>query len=117
MLLAGLFQRLPIVAGLNLAVALGTVLVFAGQQPASLLAQLVPAHAADAGAAAVGLAGLPAAPPGRGDRSPVWARRFTLGAAATGAAWGLAGVLFYAPDRGPRRSSCRSSWPAWSAAR
>ena len=95
-LLAGLFQRLPIVAGLNLAVALGTVLVFAGRQPPIVLGiwfllmllslalrlhdwrefQRAPADSITA---------------------PVWARRFTLGAAATGAGWGLAGVLFYAP--------------------
>jgi diguanylate cyclase (GGDEF)-like protein/PAS domain S-box-containing protein len=30
--------------------------------------------------------------------APVWARRFTVGAAATGAVWGLAGLLLYSPQ-------------------
>ncbi|MGH6943848.1 MAG: hypothetical protein ACREH6_06485, partial [Geminicoccaceae bacterium] len=37
-LVAGLFERLPVALGLNLAVALGTVLVFLGQKPPLVLA-------------------------------------------------------------------------------
>ena len=95
-LLYGLFQRLPIVVGLNVAVALGTVLVFAGQHSNGDARRLVPVHAAHPGAAPLDLAG--AAARRHGAASPEWARHFTLGAAATGLAWGLAGVIFYAPD-------------------
>ena len=96
-LIAGLFERLPIVSALNLAVAAGMLLVFAGRQPplvlgAWLLLMLLTLalrlhfwrrfqHRSDDASA-----------------TPTWARRFTLGAAATGAAWGLAAVLFYAPQ-------------------
>ena len=96
-LLASLFQRLPIVAGLNGAVALGTAMVFAGRRPTiavaawllfmlTILALRLWAWHAQRHA------------PMDPAKAPAWARQFTLGAAATGFAWGLAGVLFYAPD-------------------
>ncbi len=101
MLLAGLFARLPIVAGLNLAVALGTVLVFAGQQSSLLLGSWLLLMVLTLGLRLWTWRSFRRRP-GAAATVPVWARRFTLGAAATGAAWGLAGVLLYAPR----------SWPA-----
>jgi diguanylate cyclase (GGDEF)-like protein len=97
LLLSGLFQRLPIVILLNLAVALGTVLVFAGRRPLAVIASwflfmlatlALRLWAWQARRRATAAAAL----------LPVRARQFTLGAAATGLAWGLAGVLFYSPD-------------------
>ena len=96
-LLYGLFQRLPIVLALNLAAALGTVLVFAGRRPTTVLAAwflfMLLTLALRLWIWRAQRRAAPAAAP-----APAWAYRFTFGAAATGLAWGLAGVIFYAPD-------------------
>ena len=97
MLLTGLFQRLPLVAGLNLAVASGTVLVFAGRQPWVVLALWLLVMVLSLAVRLHDWREFRRAPV-EAVTLPVWARRFTFGAAATGAAWGLAGALFYAPD-------------------
>ncbi len=95
-LLASLFQRLPLVVALNLAVALGTLVAFAGHQSAALLAAWLLFMVLTLGlrmwawAAQRRAAADPA-------MTPVWARHFTFGAALTGLAWGLAGALFYVP--------------------
>jgi diguanylate cyclase (GGDEF)-like protein/PAS domain S-box-containing protein len=97
MLLAGLFDRLPIVAGLNLAVALGTMIVFAGRRPWLILGSWFLLMVLTLG---LRLQSWRTFRRTAADRSsaPAWARRFTLGAAATGLAWGLAGVLLYTPQ-------------------
>jgi diguanylate cyclase (GGDEF)-like protein/PAS domain S-box-containing protein len=96
-LLAGLFQRLPIVAGLNLAVALGTVIVFAGRQSALVLGIWLGLMTVTLALRLLSWRAFRRAP-ANAARAPAWARRFTLGAAATGAVWGLAGVLLYTPQ-------------------
>ncbi len=101
LLLAGLFERLPIVAGLNLAVALGTVIVFAGHRSWLILGAWFLLMVLTLGFRLHSWRAFRRAP-ADAVRAPAWARRFTLGAAATGAAWGLAGVLLYTPQ----------SWPA-----
>jgi diguanylate cyclase (GGDEF)-like protein len=97
LLLTGLYQRLPIVVGLNLAVALGTVVVFAGYQPPLVLGTWLGLMIL---ALALRLLSWWAFRRAPADAATVstWARRFTLGAAATGLAWGLAGVLLYTPE-------------------
>lgn len=97
LLLSGLFERLPIVALLNLAVAVGTVIVFVGRSPVTVLAAWLLFMLATLALR------LRAWQMRRRDATelamtPMWARQFTIGAAATGLAWGLAGVLFYDPD-------------------
>jgi diguanylate cyclase (GGDEF)-like protein len=96
MLLAGLFQRLPIVAALNLAVALGTILVFAGRQPTIVLATWLLLMLLTLALRLHGWRQFRRAP-AEALAAPAWTRRFTIGAAATGLAWGLGAVLFYAP--------------------
>ncbi|HSA81339.1 MAG TPA: EAL domain-containing protein [Geminicoccaceae bacterium] len=81
---------------LNLAVALGTVLVFAGRQPPVVLGIWFLIMLLTLALRLHGWRQFRRAPP-ESIPAPAWARRFTLGAAATGAGWGLAGVLFYAP--------------------
>ncbi len=100
MLLAGLFQRLPIVAALNLAVALGTVVVFAGRRSALVLGIWLLLMVLTLGLRLQSWRAFRRAPADSAT-APVWARRFTLGAAATGGAWGLAGVLLYTPQGWP----------------
>ncbi len=100
LLLAGLFERLPIVAGLNLAVALGTTAVFAGLQSPLTLGGWLLVMVLTLALRLQSWRAFRRAPADTAT-APVWARRFTLGAAATGAAWGLAGVLLYAPETWP----------------
>ncbi len=100
MLLAGLFERLPLVAGLNLAVALGTVIVFAGHHSALILGIWLLLMVLTLGLRLQAWRSFRRAPADPA-MAPAWARRFTLGAAATGTAWGLAGVLLYAPQSSP----------------
>ncbi|MCC2664493.1 MAG: diguanylate cyclase, partial [Geminicoccaceae bacterium] len=95
-LIAGLFERVPIVSALNLAVAAGTVLVFAGHQPPLVLGAWLLLMLLTLALRLHYWRRFRRGPEGA-SAAPAWARRFTLGAAATGAAWGLAGVLFYAP--------------------
>jgi PAS domain S-box-containing protein len=96
-LLASLFERLPVALALNLAVALGTVLVFAGSKPAPLLATWLALMLVTLGERLSAWRAFSQARPDSSSTRP-WARRFTFGAGATGAAWGLAAVLFYAPE-------------------
>jgi diguanylate cyclase (GGDEF)-like protein/PAS domain S-box-containing protein len=96
LLLAGLFDRLPIVVALNLGVALGTMIVFAGRQSWLILGGWFLLMVLTLGLRLYSWRAFRRAPADAA-RAPVWARRFTLGAAATGAAWGLAGVLLYSP--------------------
>jgi diguanylate cyclase (GGDEF)-like protein/PAS domain S-box-containing protein len=102
-LIGRLFERLPTVLGLNLAVTLGTLVAFAGSKPPLvlgvwlLLMLLSLALRLKSWREFRGARRDPRDP----KRAAFWARRFTLGAAATGAAWGLAGVLFYDPGSLP----------------
>ena len=96
-LVTGLFERLPVALALNLAVALGTVLVFAQSKPTPLLALWLVLMLATLGERLSAWRAFWNARPDSSSTRP-WARRFTFGAAATGAAWGLAGVLFYTPE-------------------
>ena len=100
LLLAGLFERLPVVAGLNLAVALGTTAVFAGHEPPLVLVGWLLTMILTLG---LRLHTWRAFQRARVDAATAsaWARRFTLGAAATGAAWGVAAVLLYSPGLWP----------------
>ncbi len=100
LLLGGLFERLPVVTGLNLAVALGTATVFVGHQRPLVLAGWLLAMLLTLALRLWSWRAFRGAPADVAT-APVWARRFTLGAAATGAAWGLAGVLLYAPGLWP----------------
>ena len=75
---------------------MGTVLVFAGRQPPVVLGIWVLLMLLSLALRLHDWREFRRAP-AESMASPVWARRFTLGAAATGAGWGLAGVLFYAP--------------------
>jgi diguanylate cyclase (GGDEF)-like protein len=95
-LIAGLFDRTPIVSTLNLAVASATVLVLAGSQPPLVLGGWLLLMLLTLALRVHFWRRFQRRPEGA-SAAPVWARRFSLGAAATGAAWGLAGVLFYAP--------------------
>jgi diguanylate cyclase (GGDEF)-like protein len=99
-LIGRLFERLPTVLGLNLAVALGTVVAFSGSEPRSVLGVWLLLMLLTLGLRCKTWREYRAA---RRDsnRAALWARRFALGAAATGATWGLAGVLFYDPQSLP----------------
>ncbi len=100
LLLAGLFQRLPIVAGLNLAVALGTVIVFTGHRSAPVLGGWLLLMVLTLGLRLQSWRAFRRAPADPATAA-AWARRFTLGAAATGTAWGLAAALLYTPQAWP----------------
>jgi diguanylate cyclase (GGDEF)-like protein/PAS domain S-box-containing protein len=95
-LVGQLYHRLPFVLAMNLAVALGTVVVFWQDQPWPLLMAWLAAMTAILAVRLYHWHEFRRVDP---ELSPgPWARRFTLGAGLTGAVWGLAGVLFYAPD-------------------
>ncbi len=99
-LIGRLFERLPTVLGLNLAVALATVVAFSGSVPQSVLGVWLLLMLLTLGLRYKTWREYRAARPDS-KRVTLWARRFTLGAAATGAIWGLAGVLFYDPQSLP----------------
>ena len=96
-LLASLFERLPYVLGINLAIAVCAVVAFSISEPHGLIALWF----------GVMLTSLVyrlrvwhrfrrLSEKRRDD--PGWRRRFTLAAGLNGAAWGLVPVLFYNPD-------------------
>ena len=96
-LLASLFERLPYVLGINLAISVCAVVAFSISEPLSLIAlwfgvmltslfyRLIVWHRFRRS-------------PERHTHDQVWTRRFTLAAGLNGAAWGLAPVLFYNPE-------------------
>jgi hypothetical protein len=116
LLLSGLFQRLPIVALLNAAVALGTVVVFAGRWPAPVLAAWLLFMLATL-ALRLWTWRAQRQSPADPALTPMWARQFTMGRPPPAWPGASPGCCSTPPRSGSPRSSCHSSWPAWWAAR
>ena len=95
-LLSSVFERLPLVVLLNSLVALATVLVFAGRRPSALLAGWLLFMLLTLAVRMWSWHARRKSPPDPAT-TPRWARHLTLGAGATGLAWGLGGVLLYDP--------------------
>jgi diguanylate cyclase (GGDEF)-like protein len=96
-LLVGLFDRLPLVLGINLAVALVSAVVFWPVIAAPVIDGWTVVMALTVAARLLLWRAYRAARP-EAEAMPLWARRYSLAAAATGAAWGAAGVVLYVPE-------------------
>lgn len=96
-LLASLFERLPYVLSINLAIAVCAVVAFSIGEPHGLIALWFGVMLASLVYRLLVWYRFRGSSEKRMD-DPAWTRRFTLAAGLNGAAWGLAPVLFYSPD-------------------
>ena len=96
-LLASLFERLPYVLGINLAIALCAVIAFSMTEPPGLIALWFVVMLASLTFRLKVWRDFRRSPEVRQDES-AWTRRFTLAAGLNGGAWGLAPVFFYNPE-------------------
>lgn len=96
-LLASLFERLPYVLGINLAIAVCAVVAFSISEPHGLIALWFGVMLTSLVYRLTVWHRFRRSSEKRTD-DPGWTRRFTLAAGLNGAAWGLAPVLFYNPD-------------------
>lgn len=96
-LLASLFERLPYVLGINLAIAMCTVIAFSISEPPGLIMLWFMTMLASLTFRLRVWNDFRRSPIGQRVDS-TWARRFTIAAGFNGGAWGLAPVLFYNPE-------------------
>ncbi|MEZ5931792.1 MAG: EAL domain-containing protein [Alphaproteobacteria bacterium] len=96
-LLASLFERLPYVLGINLAIAICAVIAFSISEPPGLIMLWIGTMLASL-AFRLKVWRDFARSAGERRHEPAWTQRFTLAAGLNGGAWGLAPVLFYNPD-------------------
>lgn len=96
-LLASLFERLPYVLGINLAIAVCAVIAFSITEPPELIMLWFGAMLASLIYRLKVWHDFRRSSEERRD-DPRWTRRFTLAAGLNGGAWGLAPVLFYNPE-------------------
>lgn len=96
-LLASLFERLPYVLGINLAIALCAVIAFSISEPPVLIVLWFAAMLVSLSLRLKVWRDFRRSQKGR-ENEASWSRRFTLAAGINGGAWGLAPVLFYNPE-------------------
>jgi len=96
-LLESLFERLPYVLGINLAIALCAVVAFSISEPPALIALWLATMLASLTLRLKVWHGFRRLHKARRNEA-IWSRRFTLAAGINGGAWGFAPVLFYSPD-------------------
>ncbi len=96
-LLESLFERLPYVLGINLAIAVCAVVAFSISEPRGLIALWFGVMLTSLIYRFMVWHRFRRASETRAD-DPGWTRRFTFSAGLNGAAWGLAPVLFYDPE-------------------
>ena len=96
-LLASLFERLPYVLGINLAIAFCAVIAFSISEPPGLIALWFTAMLASLTLRLKVWRDFRRSPKVPRNEAK-WSQRFTLAAGINGGAWGLAPVLFYNPD-------------------
>ena len=96
-LLASLFERLPYVLAINLAIALCAVIAFSISEPPTLIVLWSGAMLAALAYRLTVWQGFQRSPRQQ-EHDRHWNRHFTLAAGLNGGAWGLAPILFYNPD-------------------
>ncbi|MGI9505631.1 MAG: diguanylate cyclase domain-containing protein, partial [Geminicoccaceae bacterium] len=96
-LLTSLFERLPYVLGINLAIALCAVIAFTITEPPGLIMLWFGAMLASLTYRLKVWHDFRRASGERREHSP-WTKRFTIAAGLNGGAWGLAPVFFYNPE-------------------